>query len=161
MLRLHHWRAPRAFAALALGAVAACQAPPAGPVTPAPTAQQMPAQTVHHSARLRELMQRMNAMLYERNQTELEIDKQRLDRARELAAAAATLAHEASVIGPPGAADASAREDFTHHAHALANAAAELDALAAARRYSELSPQMERVAHVCADCHLRFRVRAP
>ncbi|MEQ8663472.1 MAG: hypothetical protein RLW62_21855, partial [Gammaproteobacteria bacterium] len=95
----------------------ACHAtPPASVVTPAPAASVTTpaagAQTVHFSARLRALMQRMNAMLYERNQTELEIDKERLARARELADAAATLAREASLNGPPGIADPGAREDF-------------------------------------------------
>ncbi|MEQ8660239.1 MAG: cytochrome c, partial [Gammaproteobacteria bacterium] len=75
--------------------------------------------------------------------------------------AAATLAREASLNGPPGLADPGAREDVARYAHQLASAAAALDALAAAHRYTELSPQMERVAHACAACHVRFRVRAP
>jgi len=139
---------------LASGALGACRAAPpsAGAQAPAP---------LHYSERLRSLMQRMNALLYERNQTELEVDKERLERARELASAAATLAREVGTEGLTANADAAARESFASLAQELAAAAAQLDALAAARRYSELSPQMERVAHACAACHLRFRDRNP
>ncbi|MGE0483943.1 MAG: hypothetical protein AB7Q81_07375 [Gammaproteobacteria bacterium] len=118
-------------------------------------------EAVHFSERLRHLMQRMNALLHERNQSELEIDRERLARARELAVAATELAGEAAAIGPPAGADATAQDAFTVLARALADEAAELDRLAAASRYAELPAQMERVAHRCADCHLRFRDRAP
>ena len=71
---------------LASAALGACRAAP-------PSAVSAQASTpLHYSERLRGLMQRMNALLYERNQTELEVDKERLERARELASAAATLA---------------------------------------------------------------------
>jgi len=140
---------------LASAALGACRAAP-------PSAVSAQASTpLHYSERLRGLMQRMNALLYERNQTELEVDKERLERARELASAAATLAGEVGADGLPASADDAARKAFAGLAQELAAAAAQLDALAAARRYSELSPQMERVAHACATCHLRFRDRSP
>lgn len=105
-------------------------------------------------------MQRMDALLYERNQSELEIDKERLRRARELAAAARELATEIGTTAPEDlGADAAARREFTALAQALGEAAASLDALATARRYAELPAQMERVAHRCVACHLRFRDR--
>ncbi len=155
---MHHRLRPSAgitlLVLLACAALGACRAAPPGPGPEAST-------PLHYSERLRSLMQRMNALLYERNQTELEVDKERLERARELATAAATLAREVGGEGLAASTGEPAREAFAGLAQELAAAAAELDALAAARRYSALSPQMERVAHVCATCHLRFRDRSP
>lgn len=155
---MHHLLRPSTGVTLLVlvtcAALGACRAAPPGPGAQAAT-------PLHYSERLRSLMQRMNALLYERNQTELEIDKERLERARELASAAATLAREVGSEGLPGSVDETARASFAGLAQELAATAAELDALAAARRYSELSPQMERVAHVCATCHLRSRDRSP
>lgn len=116
--------------------------------------------SIHFSDRLQQLMRRMNTLVYDRNQTELALDRERLERARELASAARELAAEAGAA-PPTSLDADTRREFMDYAHALAGEAARLDELAAARRFSELAAQMERVGHQCAACHLRFRVRTP
>ncbi len=146
-------RAPRlAPVALAI-LVAACAPPPRSAVAQAPVA------AGHHSDELQQLMRRMNDLLVERNQTELELDKQRLARARDLAASAVRLAANAGELAPSAAAGADAQREFTEYAHRLANEAALLGQLAEQRRYDALAPQMERVAHQCAACHLRFRQR--
>jgi len=116
--------------------------------------------STHYSDALQQLMRRMDALVYDRNETELALDRERLERAHELAAAAAELAAETSAA-PPASLDDAGRREFLAHAQALAAEAAVLDALAGARRYAELAPQMERVGHQCAACHVRFRVRVP
>ncbi|MCP5199861.1 MAG: cytochrome c [Gammaproteobacteria bacterium] len=144
-------RARRAGAILALAALAVG----AGGTATA-------AGSIHFSDRLRHLMQRMDTLLYERNQSELEIDRERLARARELASAATELAREVGADGAPGVPVGDpANAEFEAFVQALAAEAATLDRLAAARRYAELPAQMERLAHRCADCHLRFRDRGP
>jgi len=122
----------------------------------------MPADSVHFSDHLKRLMRRMNTLIYERNLSELEVDRERLERARELAAAATALAEEAGAAeGSLRGTDDAERREFTRLAHALAAEAAVLDELATAGRYGELSAQMQRVGEQCAACHLRFHVRTP
>ena len=116
-------------------------------------------ESVHFGDQIKHLMRRMNTLVHERNLSELEVDRERLERAHELAAAATALAAEAGVAGDsaPGMNDAQRRE-FVRLAHALATEAAVLDELATAGRYGELSVQMQRVGDQCVACHRRFGV---
>ncbi len=127
--------------------LSACAAPP--PSTPL--------QARHHSSDLQQLMQRLNHLAYDRNQTELELDKVRLKRARDLAATASELAARASELRPERHADDNAHAAFTAAAEDLADAARDLGELAEQRRYDELAEQMRRVRHQCDSCHQRFR----
>ena len=113
----------------------------------------------HGSERLQQLMRRMDTLIYERNQSELEIDKERLRRARELADIALQLAGRASELRPDSATAAAAAREFNLYAQRLADEAIRLGEIAEQRRYAELSPQIERLGHQCAACHLRFRQR--
>ncbi|MGR8919360.1 MAG: hypothetical protein ACU85V_07060 [Gammaproteobacteria bacterium] len=114
---------------------------------------------LHTGDELRQIMRRMNALAYERNLPELEVDKQRLANAIELARIAGQLAGDSAALRPPSAADEAARREFSTYAARLAAEAEHLGELAQARRYTELGAQMERVSHQCAACHLRFRPR--
>lgn len=121
-----------------------------------------PAASVHFSAQLKHIMRRMNTLIYERNLSELELDRERLERARELAAAATALAREAGAPDDSAAgADGAEQREFARFAHALATEAALLDELATAGRYGELAAQMQRVGDQCVACHRRFRVPPP
>jgi len=108
-------------------------------------------------AALRALMRQMDEYVHERTETELELDKQRLARAGELAALARRLAAEAAALAPATSADAAGRARFVDNAHALADEAAELARVAEEGRYAELSPRLERLGHRCAACHVEFR----
>lgn len=109
---------------------------------------------------LRERMRRMDALVFERVLTPLEIDHERMRRADEIADLASELAAAATELATASREtlpDDARRKRFLDNARRLGAEAAELRRLAAERRLGEVSAQIDRLGHTCAACHADFR----
>jgi cytochrome c556 len=114
------------------------------------------------SEELRVIMRRMEALVYDRIQSELALDKERLRQADELAATAGELATTASSIFGASAyqmLDDAARQRFDAFAAELQREATELQRLAREGGIVASSAQFERMSHACAGCHSLYRAR--
>lgn len=112
------------------------------------------------SERLRQIMQRMDSLMFERMQTELELDRQRLRHVRALAEAAAEL--ERTVDWIPGAVDDMGlspedRSRFLDLAGILRGEAGALRDRAEAGDLGALRHSLQRLESTCKACHGLYR----
>jgi cytochrome c556 len=117
---------------------------------------------VVRSEELRVIMRRMEALVYDRIQSDLALDKERLRQAGELAATAGKLASTASAIfgaSDYAALDDAARRRFDAFAAELQREAAELQRVAREGGFVASAAQFERMSHACAGCHSLYRAR--
>jgi len=115
---------------------------------------------VARSEELRVIMRRMEALVYDRIQSDLALDKERLRQADELAATAGQLANAASAIfsvSTYGTLDEPARRRFDAFAAELQREATELQRLAREGGIVVTAAQFERMSHACAGCHSLYR----
>jgi hypothetical protein len=145
--------------ALALSLLAGCSATPEQRVKGLPDTGS-PALHAVNDARLRELMDRMNSLMFERFMTEQDLDKERRRQTRQIAAAAADL-HQA-VDGllarlPALRLSEAERVAFRALAEKLRAQAGELKARAEANQVDALPADLERMSYTCNACHLLFR----
>lgn len=130
----------------------------------APASAAGPALHAVRSERVRQIMVRMNALLYERMYTALELDRERARQLAALADTAAELAGTADAI-PEALSDldlpVEERTTFQALANQLYTRALELQGLAAANRYHALDAAIERLNETCNACHSLFRNPIP
>lgn len=140
----------------AVGCSAAGEAPPA----PARYGDGSPALHAVQDRRLRELMQEMNALLFERMPTELELDRERRLKAAQIAAAAEAMARTVDDI-----AAALPRLDLTPEEQAVFGIMAErlrervatLLAQARANYIDGIPATLDAIGATCDGCHQLFR----
>ncbi len=146
------------FASLVLGG---CETAPRSPAIP--LAEPGPPQRhIVRSAELRLIMQRLEALMQDRVQSELALDMKRIDTADALADAAGELASAALSIATnavTGSLDEAGRQQFHAYALELPREAEILRAAAAEHRFVASANQFERLSHACAGCHSLFRER--
>lgn len=112
---------------------------------------------------MRTTMRRIEALMYERTMTELEVARERGRQAARIAALADELAlaatrlaaEEPEVLGPGADVDR-----FVANAEYLAAEAARLASLAEEGRFDALPAGLDRVVSACARCHVAYRPRA-
>lgn len=119
-----------------------------------------PALHAVNDTRLRELMDRINSLMFERFMTEQDLDKERRRQTRQIAEAAADL--NAAVGGllarlPELPLSDAERVAFRALAEKLRAQAGELQAQAEANRVDALSGNLERMSYTCNACHQLFR----
>ncbi len=116
------------------------------------------------SARLRDVMVRLDALVYERMYTELDLDTERARHAGALADAAADLAGTTDALpelaGGLALTDAEAGR-FRDLANRLYSQAVEIQGLASREEYRQLRPAFERLQSTCGACHALFRDPPP
>ncbi len=144
----------------AASALIACGATSTMPSARAPEPD--PSQHVVRSERLRLLMRSMESLMHDRIQSDLELDKERLKQADELAEAAGELAATAEAIAGAStyaSLDDAARARFDAFVVELQREASELQRLARDGQFAPSAAQFDRMRHVCAGCHSLYRVR--
>jgi cytochrome c556 len=110
--------------------------------------------------RLRARMRELDALMYERMRTELELDRDRRRQAREIAAAAADLSRTVAAIvatapGLPLTADEQVR--FLALAEQLRNRADRLREQAEQGQIDAIPGTLAEITAVCGSCHRLFR----
>lgn len=143
---------------LALGG---CETAPRSPLTPL-AVPGSPQRHVVRSAELRRIMQRLEALMQDRVQSDLALDMKRINTADALADVAGELAAAALSISTNGVTeslDEVGRQQFHAYALELQREAEILRAAAAEHRFVASANQFQRLNHACAGCHSLFRER--
>lgn len=128
----------------------------------APAGVAVPQTHVLSSAELRRIMQRLEALMEDRVQTDLALDARRRESAAALADAAGELAAAASSLSASAVTaslDETARRQFRTYALELHREATQLGAVADENRIIASAEQFRRLNHTCAACHSLFRGR--
>lgn len=152
-------RTSHLIAALLL-ALAACTQPPPSRHPSGLFDTGQPALHAVSDTRLRELMNRMNGLIFERFVTEPERDRETLKETDEIARTAADLGRSIDgLYARLPALDLNESEQATFRALAdkLRNQASQLRQLAADRRLEDLSGQLAQISATCTACHGLFR----
>ncbi len=119
-----------------------------------------PALHAVQNERLRALMDEMNALLFERMPTELEIDRERRLKAAQIADVADTMARTVDGVVqslPQLSLDAEEQTVFMVLANRLRQQVATLQAQARGNYIDLIPATMERIGATCDGCHQLFR----
>ncbi|MDD1623013.1 MAG: cytochrome c [Methylococcaceae bacterium] len=148
--------------ALVIGAtlLSACTATsqPAAPAGLPDTGQ--PALHAVSDARLRELMDQMNALMFERFMTQPEIDRERRIHAQKMADAAEKLGSAIdAILSRLPALNLNQDEQLTFRALAgkLGEQAHALNAQAKLNHIDNIEPMLDQMTATCSSCHTLFR----
>lgn len=147
---------------VSLSGLIACHATSTAQSRSAPGAKVENDVHVIRSEKLRIIMRQMELIMYDRMQSDLELDKQRMRRAEEIAVTAGELAAAASAISrasPYATLDDAERRRFDALAIELQRDAVELERLAREGQLVASAAQFERLSHACAACHSIYRAR--
>jgi len=123
-----------------------------------------PALHAVESEQLRKVMGELRATVFEQFATELDLDRSRAAHAAELARAAHALTGAAAKLvaaAPSLELGDAERRVFTDLASKLGHQAAEVEVLANAGRFAEISPALDRMVATCNACHTSFRAFRP
>ncbi|WP_045224170.1 cytochrome c [Methyloterricola oryzae] len=119
-----------------------------------------PALHAVHEQELRAVMAQMNSLMFDTLRTELEIDKERRQRARQIADAARELSK--AVDGIPatlprlGLSEAE-QVSFRALAHRLDDQAQGLEQLSRSNQIDSIEPALQQMTLTCNACHQLFR----
>ncbi|BBL70974.1 hypothetical protein [Methylogaea oryzae] len=117
-----------------------------------------------HEERLRQLMQEMNALMFERYLTQPDIDRQRRSKAREIAAAAAAMADtlkEIQLSRTRLPLNATEHTLFATLTDRLSQQIQQMRQQAESGQTESLPQIREDMRATCAACHLLFRDNRP
>lgn len=145
---------------LVLWSMAACStAPEQHTPTSLPNTGQ-PALHALHDTRLRDLMAEMNSLMFERMRTELELDQERRQRARQIAASAAGLTRTIDAIVatlPRLNLNPGEQTTFIALANKLRGQTKLLEEQASRNQIDAMPATLDQMASTCTACHQLFR----
>jgi hypothetical protein len=153
-------RRPELLAITLLSALAACDSPPPRPLPSGLLDTGQPALHAVSDTRLRELMNRMNSLMFERFVAEPDRDRQAQQDTRDIAQAAESLGKSIDgILARLPSLGLSESEQVTFRALAdkLRSQAGELRQQAVNHQLEDLSANLAQIHATCTTCHGLFR----